>query len=68
MHDGEKFGTEFLIPKRIVHLLLINSPAIDRLVVDTVNPVLLPNFHCSFLKVRVLDKALYLESGISDCK
>lgn len=65
MHDGEKFGTEFLTPKHIVHLLLINSSVIDRLVVDTVNPVLLPNFHCSFLKVRMLDKALYVESDIS---
>jgi len=45
LHDGEKFGTEFLTLKHLVHLLLINSPVIDRLVVDTVNPVLLPNFH-----------------------
>jgi len=67
LHGGEKFGTEFLTSKHIVHLLLINSPIIDRLVVDTINPVLLPNFH-SFLKVRMLDKALYVESGISYCK
>jgi len=68
LHDGEKFGTEFLTPKHIVHLLLFNSPVIDRLAVDTVYPVLLPNFHCSFLKVRMLDKALYVEYGISNCK
>jgi len=67
LHDGEKFGTEFLTPKHSP-FIAFNSPVIDRLAVDTVNPVLLPDFLCSFLKVRMLNKALFVEPGISYCK